>query len=34
MTYLDWITAALAVIVVYMLLGYAWAWWSERGERK
>lgn len=34
MLYLDWIMAALAVIVVYMLLGYAWAWWSERGERR
>jgi len=30
MLYLDWIMAALAAIVVYMLLAYAWAWWSER----
>jgi hypothetical protein len=28
--YYEWIIAALGVIVVYMLLGYAWAWWSER----
>ncbi len=30
MMYYEWIIAALGVIVVYMLLGYAWTWWSER----
>lgn len=30
MMYLEWIMAALAAIVVYMLAGYAWAWWTER----
>lgn len=30
MMYYQWIVAALAVIVVYMLLAYAWAWWNER----
>jgi len=30
MMYYEWIMAALGVIVVYMLLGYAWVWWTER----
>ncbi len=30
MMYYQWIMAALGVIVVYMLLGYAWVWWTER----
>jgi hypothetical protein len=29
MIYYEWIIAALGVIVVYMLLGYAWAWWGD-----
>jgi hypothetical protein len=32
--YYEWIVAALGVIVVYMLLAYAWAWWSERKRRE
>ncbi len=28
--YYEWIMAALGVIVIYMLLGYAWVWWTER----
>ena len=31
MMYFEWIVGALGAIVVYMLLGYLWAWWSERG---
>lgn len=37
MMYYEWIAAALAAIIVYMLLGYLWAWWVERrgaGSRK
>lgn len=34
MIYLDWIIAALAALVVYMLLGYAWALWTERKGRQ
>lgn len=34
MMYLDWIMAALAALVVYMLPGYAWALWTERKDRK
>ncbi len=30
MMYYEWIMAALGVIVIYMLLGYAWVWWTER----
>jgi len=30
MIYFEWILAALGVIVIYMLLGYAWAWWNDR----
>jgi hypothetical protein len=30
MMYFEWIMAALDVIVVYMLLGYAWLWWMAR----
>ncbi len=30
MMYVDWIIAALGAIVAYMLLGYVWAWWSDR----
>ncbi len=30
MMYYEWIMAALGIIVVYMLLGYAWVWWTER----
>ncbi len=30
MMYYEWIMAALGVIVVYMLLGYAWLWWTAR----
>jgi len=30
MMYFEWIMAALGVIVVYMLLGYAWVWWTAR----
>ncbi len=30
MMYYEWIIAALLVIVVYMLLGYLWAWWKGR----
>ena len=26
MMYVEWIMAALGVIVIYMLLGYAWMW--------
>lgn len=34
MMYAIWIEAALAIIIVYMLMGYAWAWWVERKGRK
>lgn len=30
MMYYQWILAALGVIVVYMLLAYAWMWWTGR----
>ncbi len=30
MMYVEWVIAALGVIVIYMLLGYAWVWWTER----
>lgn len=30
MMYFEWIMAALGVIVVYMLLGYAWVWWTAQ----
>jgi hypothetical protein len=30
MMYFEWIMAALGVIVVYMLLGYSWVWWTTR----
>ena len=30
--YYEWIIAALGVIVVYILLGYAWTWLSERKD--
>lgn len=30
MMYFQWIAAALLVIVVYMLLGYLWLWWTTR----
>lgn len=33
MMYYEWILAALGVIVAYMLLGYLWAWWTERKKR-
>jgi len=33
MMYALWIEGALVAIVVYMLLGYAWAWWIERKDR-
>ena len=32
MMYYEWIFAALGVIVAYMLLGYAWAWWTQRRD--
>lgn len=30
MLYAEWILAALGVIVVYTLLGYAWVLWIDR----
>jgi hypothetical protein len=33
MMYYEWIVAALGVVVVYMLLAYAWAWWKGRTRR-
>jgi len=30
MMYYEWVLAALGVIVIYMLLGYAWTWWNDR----
>ena len=32
MMYYEWIIAALGVIIVYMLLGYAWARWRARRD--
>jgi hypothetical protein len=32
MMYIEWIQASIAAIVVYALLGYAWAWWVERND--
>ena len=34
MMYVEWIIAALGAIVAYMLFGYLWAWWSERGSAR
>jgi len=31
--YYEWIAAALGVIVVYMLLGYVWVWWTARRKK-
>ncbi len=33
MMYFEWIIAALGVIVVYFLIGYAGVWWTAR-QRK